>query len=117
MWTMGIGSASIALGQAIWIIEKFLNRVRESGGRINIAKSELMRTEVKYFGFVVGKHGIKMDPKYQQALVDFLSLQSPKAPARFLGMVGYYKHFLNTLAEDSTQLHQLDIEMFTEISE
>ena len=46
------------------LIEKFLERVILSGGKINVAKSELMRTQVKYLGFVVGKDGILMDPKY-----------------------------------------------------
>ena len=46
-------------------IEKFLERVIQSGGKINVAKSELLRTEVKYLGFVVGRNGILMDPKYK----------------------------------------------------
>ena len=37
------------------LIEKFFERVILSGGKINVAKSELMRTQVKYLGFVVGK--------------------------------------------------------------
>ena len=52
------------------LIKKFLDRVIQSGGKINIAKSELMRTQVKYLGFVVGKDRILMDPKYRQALVE-----------------------------------------------
>ena len=46
------------------LIEKFLERVILSGGKINVTKSELMRTQVKYLGFVVGKDGILIDPKY-----------------------------------------------------
>ena len=46
------------------LIKKFLDRVIQSGGKINVAKSELMRTQVKYLGFMVGKDGILMDPKY-----------------------------------------------------
>ena len=53
------------------LIEKFLERVILSGGKINVAKSELIRMQVKYLGFVVGKEGILMDPKYRQALVEF----------------------------------------------
>ena len=70
-----------------------------SGGRINVAKSELMRQQVKYLGFVVGKEGILMDPKYRQALVDFPPPTSPKKLARFLGMVQYYKLFLKDLSK------------------
>ena len=64
------------------LIRKFLERVILSGGKINVAKSELMRTQVKYLGFVVGKDGILIDPKYRQALVKFPLPKSPKALAR-----------------------------------
>ena len=43
-------------------IGKFLDRVIQSGGKINVAMSELLRTEVKYLGFFMGKNGILMDP-------------------------------------------------------
>ena len=45
----------------VQLIEKFLNRVIQSGGKINVTKSELLWMEVKYQGFVVGKNGILMD--------------------------------------------------------
>ena len=47
------------------LIRKFLELVILSGGKINVAKSELMRQQVKYLGFVMGKEGILMDPKYR----------------------------------------------------
>merc|ERR1712082_155755 len=65
--------------EMVKLIEKFLERVILSGGKINVAKSELMRTQVKYLGFVVGKDGILMDPKYRQALVEFPPPKLPKA--------------------------------------
>ena len=49
-------------------------------------------------GFVVGKNGILMDPKYRQALVEFPPPKSLKALARILGIVQYYKHFLKNLS-------------------
>merc|ERR1711867_350013 len=79
------------------LIEKFLERVILSGGKINVAKSELMRMQVKYLGFLVGKDGILMDPKYRQALKEFPPPRSPKSLERFLGTVQYYKHFLKDL--------------------
>ena len=97
------------------LIEKFLERLIQSGGKINIAKSELLRTEVKYLGFVVGRNGILMDPKYRQALTEFPSPKSPKALARFLGMVQYYKHFLKNLSKDAADLYKLKGENFSEL--
>ena len=57
--------------EMVHLIGKFLDRVIQSGGKINVAKSELLRMEVKYLGFIIGKNGILMDPKYRQALVEF----------------------------------------------
>ena len=96
-------------------IGKFLDRVIQSGGKINVAMSELLRTEVKYLGFFMGKNGILMDPKYRQALVEFFLPKLPKALARFLEMVQYYKHFLKNLSNDSTDLHQLKTQTFSEM--
>ena len=62
----------------VQLIEKFLVRVIRSEDKINNAKSEILQTEEKYLGFVVGKNGILMDPKYQQALVEFPPPKSPK---------------------------------------
>ena len=77
--------------------------------------SELLRTDVKYLSFVMGKNSILMDPKYRQALVEFPLPKSPKALARFLEMVQYYKHFLKNLSNDSTDLHQLKTQTFSEM--
>ena len=101
--------------QMVRLIGKFLDRVIQSGGKINVAKSEFLRTKVKYLGFVVGKNGILMDPKYRQALVDFPLPKLPKALARFLGMVQYYKHFLKDLSKDSADLHKLKTQTFSEM--
>ena len=56
-----------------------------------------------------------MDPKYRQALTEFPPLKSPKALARFLGMVQYYKHFLKNLSKDATDLHKLKGENLSEL--
>ena len=87
----------------------------QSGGKINVTKPKLLRTEVKYLGFIVGKNSILMDPKYRQALIEFPPPKSPKALARFLGMVQYYKHFLKNLSKDSADLHQLKSETFSDM--
>lgn len=70
--------------EMVKLIKKFLERVIQSGGKINVAKSKLLRTKVKYFGFLVGRNGILMDPKYRQALTEFPPPKSPKVLARFL---------------------------------
>ena len=41
--------------EMVQLIKKFLDQVIQSGGKINVAKSELLRMEVKYLSFVVGR--------------------------------------------------------------
>ena len=101
--------------EIVQLIEKFLDRVIQSGLKINVAKSELLWTEVKYLGFFIGKNRILRNPKCRQALVEFPPPKSPKALARFLGMVQYYKHFLKNLSRDSANLHQLITQTFSEM--
>ena len=57
-------SKDLTRKEMVQLIEKFLDRVIQSGGKINVAKLELLWTEVKYLGFIMGKNGILMDPKY-----------------------------------------------------
>ena len=101
--------------EMVKLIKKFLDTVLQSRGKICMAKSKLLRTEVKYLGFVVGRNGILMDPKYRQALTEFPPPKSPKALARFLGMVQYYKHFLKNLSKDAADLHKLKGENFSKL--
>ena len=63
-------------------IGKFLDRVIQSGGKINVAMSELLRTEVKYLGFFMGKNGILMDPKYRQALGEVFPAKITKSTGK-----------------------------------
>ena len=48
--------------EMVELIKKFLDRVIQIRGKINVIKLELLWTEVKYLGFIVGKNGILMDP-------------------------------------------------------
>ena len=50
--------------EIVVLIGKYLARVIESGGKINVTKSELLQTEIKYLRFIIGKNVILMDPKY-----------------------------------------------------
>ena len=111
----GINKESKARGRILCGICSETTHSNLLGGKINFAKSEVMRIQVKYLGFVVSKDGILMDLKYRQALVEFPPLKSPKALVRFLGMVQYYKHFLKDLSKDSANLHKLKIQTFMEM--
>ena len=85
----------------VQLIDQFLTRVEQSGAKIQVPKTALMKTQVNYLGFIVGSSGITMNRQYRSALLDFPPPTSPKGLARFLGMIGFYRHFLPGLAGDS----------------
>ena len=94
----------------VQLIDQFLTRVEQSGARIQVAKTDLMKDQVNYLGFIVGKAGITMNRQYRSALLDFPPPTSGKAMARFLGMVGFYRQFLPKLSEISARLHSKKFE-------
>ena len=89
----------------VQLIDQFLTQVEQSGAKIQVAKTALMKTQVNYLGFIVGKAGITMNRQYRSALLDFPPPTSGKGLARFLGMVGFYRQFLPGLATISARLH------------
>ena len=89
----------------VQLIDQFLTRVAQSGAKIQVNKTDLMKDQVNYLGFIVGRTGITMNRQYRSALLDFPPPKSGKQMARFLGMVGFYRQFLPRLSDASAKLH------------
>ena len=89
----------------VQLIDQFITRVEQSGAKIQVPKTALMKTQVNYLGFIVGSSGITMNRQYRSALLDFPPPTTAKGLARFLGLIGFYRHFLPGLATDSARLH------------
>ena len=89
----------------VQLIDQFLTRVEQSGAKIQVPKTALIKTQVNYLGFIVGAAGITMNQQYRSALFYFPPPTTAKELARFLGMIGFYRHFLPGLATDSARLH------------
>ena len=93
--------------EMISLIDKFLTRVAESGAKVQLAKSDIMKTEVGYLGYRVSNHGMSMEDSYRRTLLDFPPPKGSKELTRWLGMVSYYKAFLPNLSNDAARLHSL----------
>ena len=48
----------------VQLINQFLTRVEQSGAKIQVANTALMKSQVNYLGFIVGKAGITMNRQY-----------------------------------------------------
>ena len=67
----------------VQLIDQFLARVEQLGAKIQVTKTALMKDQVNYLGFIVGKAGITMNRQYCSALLDFPPPMSGKGLARF----------------------------------
>ena len=96
-------------------LNKSWDRVAKSIVKIRFTKSEVLRMEVEYLGFVVGKNGTLMGLEYRQATRKFPLPKLPEVLTRFSGMAQHYKHLLKNPFRDSADLHQPKTQTFSEL--
>jgi hypothetical protein len=64
-------------------------------------------SEVEYLGHLVGKDGIRVDPKNIEAMQDWLHPKTLKILHGFLGLTGYYHKFVKNYGKIATPLTAL----------
>ena len=106
------------------LLGEVLERIRAAGLKISLDKSEWLRKEVQYLGYVIGQGVLKMDPSKTE---DILRIPIPpdtreegrykpdlrKQVRRFLGATGFYRKFIRDYAtvaapHQDHRTHQVD---------
>jgi hypothetical protein len=64
-------------------------------------------SEVEYLGHLVGKYGIRVDPKNIEAMQDWPHPKNLKSLHGFLGLIGYYHMFVKNYGKIATPLTAL----------
>jgi hypothetical protein len=72
-------------------METVLTRLRDTGLKVNAAKSLFCAHEIEYLGYILTREGIKPQPKKVQAIVTLNLPNNVKELRHFLGMVQYYR--------------------------
>jgi hypothetical protein len=67
----------------------------------------LVASEVEYLGHLVGKDGIRVDPKKIEAMQDWPHPKTLKSLRGFLGLTGYYHKFVKNYGKIATPLTAL----------
>lgn len=65
---------------------------------IQIDKTEYMKKEVSYLGYVIIPEGVRPNPDKIQASVDYPIASNQKELRGFLGLLGYYRRFIKDFA-------------------
>uniref|UniRef100_A0A2A4J5K1 RNA-directed DNA polymerase n=1 Tax=Heliothis virescens TaxID=7102 RepID=A0A2A4J5K1_HELVI len=89
------------------ILIQVLERARKCNVRFNKRKFQFKLTEVKYFGHIFSKNGMKIDPDRIKAIVELKSPKNKKELQIILGMINYLRRFVSSLAEIAAPLQVL----------
>lgn len=89
------------------ILKCVLERAKESNVKFNKRKFQYKLPEVKYFGHIFSKEGMKIDPDRVKAILNIKSPTNKKELQIFLGMVNYLRNFVSKLADLTAPLNSL----------
>ena len=88
-----------------------LFRLREHELYANFSKCEFWLSKVPFLGHILFEDGISIDPSKVQEVMDWKAPTSVHEVWSFLGLVGYYRHFIpdfSKIAKPMTRLLQKD---------
>nr|CAI5823027.1 unnamed protein product [Callosobruchus analis] len=90
---------SSSLTEHISNLKLVFRKLRESKLKIQPDKCEFLRKEVEFLGHIVTTEGIKPNPKKIEAIQKFPIPKTSKEIKSFLGLLGYYRRFINNFAK------------------
>lgn len=88
-------------------IEFIMQRLREAGFTANVEKCEFGKTTLKYLGFLITPNGVETDPAKLEAVRNYPKPRNANDVKRFLGLCGWYRHFIDKLSDKSHSLTRL----------
>ena len=88
-------------------LRKLLNRAREVNLKLHSKKMSLKKPQVKFFGYVISKDGLKPDPDKVKAVKDMPKPTCKKDTLSLLGFINYLAKFLPRLSEVAQTLREL----------
>jgi len=89
-----------------------IERLRKANLKLQPDKCEFLKSEVTYLGHVIGRDGVKPDPKKLEAVQHFPRPKTPRNIKQFLGFAGYCRRFIpnfSKLAKPLTLLLKNDV--------
>ncbi|CAB3232120.1 unnamed protein product [Arctia plantaginis] len=89
------------------LLHRVYQRLKDAGLTINMQKSHFCRSELKYLGYYVDKHGLRTDPGKVDVILNYPTPSNAKEVKRFLGMAGWYRRFVNNFSKISKPLCKL----------
>jgi len=90
---------SSSLEEHITRLREVFKRLRKSNLKLQLDKIEFLRKEMGFLGHVITSEGVKPNPAKIQAITEFPIPKTRKEIKQFLGLLGYYRKFINNFAK------------------
>lgn len=84
-----------------------LDRLEKNGFTLRKEKCELFKESISYLGYIIDKKGLRGDPEKLKAILDAPRPTDVSKLKSFLGMVNYYRRFIENIATILSPLYQL----------
>uniref|UniRef100_A0A0G4HXQ9 Reverse transcriptase domain-containing protein n=1 Tax=Chromera velia CCMP2878 TaxID=1169474 RepID=A0A0G4HXQ9_9ALVE len=88
-------------------LRTLLDRVQKCGLKLKVEKAQFALSEVKYLGFLLSADGIRPDPAKLEALRNMEPPRDRAEVRSFLGLVGWYRQFIERFSEIAFPLSTL----------
>jgi hypothetical protein len=75
-------------------LRKVLQRLRDCQLYAKLSKCEFWSSEVLFLGHIINRDGLAVDPKKVAAILDWKAPKDVRGIKSFIGMAGYYLHFI-----------------------
>lgn len=87
------------LDEQIKNLKIILETLRKANFKIQPDKSEWLKSEVEFLGFIVSQKGLKPNPKKIESIQRYPEPTNLKELRAFLGLSGYYRRFVKNYAK------------------
>ncbi|UYV71992.1 hypothetical protein LAZ67_9001493, partial [Cordylochernes scorpioides] len=87
-------------------LETLFSRLNSYGLRINLSKSKFLVQEIDFLGYLITSRGVKPLPTKVKAILEYKKPKTVHELRIFLGMLNFYRTFLNNAAETQAILHE-----------
>lgn len=90
--------ATNSFEEHIKMLKTVAERFEKANLTISLEKSMFCLKEIKYLGYILGENGIRTDSEKVAAILHCPAPTTVQEVRRFLGMVGWYRRFINNFA-------------------
>ena len=88
-------------------LREFFEILRGAKIKLNLEKCSIGKDEIEFLGHVVNATGVKLDPKHLQHIKELSPPTSIKGVQSFLGLLGYYRWFVENFSNMALPLTEL----------